>query len=65
MSVRGIHKLIKHSQDNGMLEPFKPGPKKPTKLTPEDNARMLELIDQNPGITLREIISHLSAKVAE
>ena len=65
MSVRGIHKLIKHYREHGTLEPFKPGPKKPTKLTPEDDAKMRELIQHNPGITLREIIPHLSVEVAE
>ena len=29
MSVRGIHRLIKHYQEHGTLEPLKPGPKKP------------------------------------
>ena len=35
MSVRGIHKLIKHYHKHGTLEPFKPEPKNPTKLLPK------------------------------
>jgi len=65
MSVRGVHKLINHYHEHGTLEPRKPGPKKPTKLTPEDDAKMRELTRENPGITLREIIPHLSVEVAE
>jgi len=65
LSVRGIYKLLNHYHEHGTLEPFKSGPKKPTKLTPEDDKIMLDLIEQNPGITLREIIPHLSVEVAE
>ena len=31
---RGLHKLIRRVRERGTLEPAKPGPKKPTKLTP-------------------------------
>jgi len=65
VSERGLHKLIRRCRERGTIEPLKPGPKKPTKLTPADDAKMIELIQHDPGITLREIIPHLSVQVAE
>jgi len=40
-SVRGLHKLIRRYHERGTLEPLKPGPEKPTKLTPADDAIMI------------------------
>ena len=65
VTERGLHKLIKRCRQRGTIEPDKPGPKKPTKLTPEDDAKMLELIRDDPGVTLREIASQLGNKVVE
>ena len=63
VSERGLHKLIRRVRERGTLEPAKPGPKKPTKLTPEDDATMLALIDADPGITLNAIGRGLSIDV--
>ncbi len=35
---------------------LKTGPKKPMKRTPEDDAKILEAIRNDPGITLREMV---------
>ena len=65
VSERGLYKLIRRCRERGTIEPMKPGPKKPTKLTPADDDIMIKLIQQDPGITLRNIIKHLSVEVAE
>lgn len=65
VSERGLHKLIKRVRERGTLEPAKPGPKGPTKLTPADDAKMLEMIEQDPGVTLNAIRARLSVEVAE
>lgn len=49
----------------GSAEPLKTGPKKPIKLTPQDDAKMLELIEREPGVTLNAIRAQLSVEVAE
>jgi len=65
VSERGFHKLIRLVRQRGTLEPAKPGPKSPTKLTPDDDATMLALIEADPGITLNAIRRRLSVEVAE
>jgi len=65
VSERGLHKLLRRVRDGGALEPDKPGPKGPIKLTPADDAKMLELIERDPGITLNAIRAELSVEVAE
>jgi len=65
VTERGLHKLIKRCRQRGTVEPAKPGPKAPTKLRPEDDAKMLEMIREDPGVTLREIASRLSVEVVE
>lgn len=65
VSRRGLHKLLGRYAERGTLEPDKPGPKGPTKLTPEDDAKMLALLKADPGITLREIAEQLGDKVVE
>ena len=65
VTERGLHKLIRSVRERGDLAPAKPGPKKPTKLTPQDDAKMLELIERDPGITLNAIRAQLSVEVAE
>jgi len=48
----------------GRLEPTdKPGPKGPRKLTPADDATMRRLIDEQPGITAKQILPQLSVEV--
>lgn len=41
------------------------GSESPTKLTPEDDATMLALIEADPGFTLNAIRQRLSVEVAE
>ena len=41
----------------------KPGPKGPRKLTPADDATMRRLIDEQPGITAKQILPQLSVEV--
>ena len=66
VSQRGLHTLIRTVRERGGdLVPAKPGPKKPTKLTPQDDATMLELIEADAGITLNAIRARLSVEVAE
>jgi len=62
---RGLEKLIRRCEERGTIEPLRPGPKKPTKLTPADDAKMGTLIEADPGITLKAIIPHLSVEVVE
>ena len=64
VSERGLRKAMKRRMERGTLEPVKPGPKHPTKLTPQDDALMLELIQMDPGITLHQICEQLSVPVA-
>lgn len=45
ITERGLHTLICRCQERGTLEPARPGPKKPIKLPPEDDATMLALIE--------------------
>ena len=48
----------------GSLEPHKPGPKNPAKLTEQDHQTIRKLIEEKPGITLKELIKHMSVSVA-
>jgi len=65
VTQRGLHKVIKRLRERGTIEPLKPGPKKPTKLTPADDETIHRMIAANPGVTLKEIRSQLSVDVAE
>lgn len=65
VSERGLRKIIEQCRRRGTLDPLKPGPKKPTKLTPQDDATMLAMIETDPGVTLREMAEALSVDVAE
>lgn len=49
----------------GVLEPGVSGPKSPTKITPEDDQLMRDMIAQRPGITANELRAMLSVEVAE
>ena len=42
-------------RDEGQLEPGKPGPKWPHKITPADDALICQAIKNNPGVTATEI----------
>jgi len=61
ISERTVRRLSKRARLGLPLAPGKTGPKKPTKLTPADDAKMLELIERDPGITLNAIRAQLSA----
>jgi transposase len=65
VSERGLHKLIRRCRERGTLEPGKPGPKAPTKLTPADDATMLAMVRADPGVTLNAIRAKLGVSVAE
>ena len=65
VTQRGLHMLLKRLREGRSIEPDKPGPKGPTKLTPADDAKMLALIEADPGITLKRIAGRLSVEVAE
>lgn len=65
VTQRGLHKLIRRCRERGTLEPARPGPKEPIKLTAADDAKMLAMIRADPGVTLRELASQLSVPVAQ
>ena len=58
-------KRFKARRDAGRVEPDKTGPKLPTKLTPEDDQLMRDMIAARPGITANELRAMLSVEVAE
>lgn len=51
--------------EQGVLEPGVGGPKSPTKITPEDDRLMRDMIALRPGITANELRAMLSVAVAE
>ena len=59
-----VFQFLKRRRE-GQLEPKKSGPKKPTKITPHHEQIIRERIKQNPSITLKELIKHISVPVAE
>lgn len=65
ISERTVRRLAHRARLGHPLTPGKTGPKKPTKLTPADDRKMLELIEREPGITLKAIAAQLSVEVAE
>jgi len=58
VTPRGLRKLIRTVCEWGDLSPAKPGPKGPTMLTPADDAKLLELINRDPGVTINAIREH-------
>jgi transposase len=65
VSERGVRKLVCACRERGTFEPMTPGPKGPIKLTPEDDAIMRRLVREDPGITLKQIMTQLTVNVAE
>ena len=53
VSERGLRNIIKHFFEYGTHEPLKPGPQEPTKITPADDATILAMIKEDPGVTLK------------
>jgi transposase len=49
----------------GRLEPDKPGPQGPMKLTPDDHDTLRHAVRRKPDATLRELAALLSVVVAE
>lgn len=47
------------------LTPGVPGPKSPTKITPQDDQLMLDRVALNPGITANQLRALISVEVAE
>ena len=64
ISERTVRQFI-HRREAGRLEPDKPGPKGPAKLTLDDHARLRELVAADPGLTLRQLAEQMSVPVAE
>ena len=60
-TVRDWRDRARHS----VLSPGVPGPKSPTKITPQDDQLMREQIAKRPGITANELRAMLSVQVAE
>ena len=65
ISDQTVYDFIKR-RAAGTLEPRKPGPPaKPVKLTDQDLKTIRQLVAQQPGITLKQLIKHMSVPVAE
>jgi len=52
-------------REAGRLQPAKPGPRGPIKLTEADHRKLRELVAADPGITLKQLAGHMSAPVVE
>ena len=55
--------VSRHQQNQ--LESRKPGPKGPRKMTAEDDATIIKMIAENPGVTAKEVMPMLSVSVVE
>jgi len=64
VDAQTVHNWVARHQQ-GQLKTFKPGPKKPIKLTEEDQALLCRMIAQRPGITAKELMPMLSVPVVE
>ena len=58
-------RIFRDRREAGRLEPDKPGPKGPAKLTLADHARLRELVAADPGLTLKQLAEQMSVPVAE
>jgi len=59
-----VHNWVSRHQQN-QLESRKPGPKGPRKLTVVDDAMIIKMIEENPGVTAKEVMPMLSVSVVE
>jgi transposase len=59
-----VRDWVKRHEQN-QLESCKPGPKKPRKLSRDDDALICRKLKENPGITANELIPMLSEPVVE
>lgn len=58
-------RVFRDRREAGRLEPDKPGPKGPAKLTPADHAKLRELVAADPGLTLKRLAEQMSVRVTE
>lgn len=58
-------RVLKRRFEAGELEPKRPGPRRPTKITPADEALMRQMIKNKPDIILKELAAAISVDVAE
>jgi len=61
---RTVYRLQQRRRAGRPIEPDKCGPRRPTKLTPADDAVLREQIRLRPGITAQELIPQLGVEVA-
>ncbi|GAB4186647.1 MAG: hypothetical protein Kow00105_01180 [Phycisphaeraceae bacterium] len=63
ISARTVRRFIQRREATGDVTADKTGPKGPTKLTPEDDARLIEQVRLKPGITAKELRPMLDTDV--
>ena len=61
---RTVRRFKQRRRLTGDVLALKTGPQGPTKLTPEDDAVLLEQVRLKPGITAKELLPMLSVEVA-
>lgn len=61
---RTVRQFIRR-REAGRLEPDKPGPQGPIKLTQADHQKLRELVAADPGLTLKQLADEMSVPVAE
>ena len=64
ISYRTVFEYKRKAAKND-LEPHRTGPRHTAKLGPDDLQKIRQLIEHNPGITLKQIAKHMSVPVAE
>lgn len=62
ISARTVREF-KRRRAAGQIEPSKPGPQGPIKLSEADFNKMRELVTTQPGLTLDQIAEHMSVRV--
>lgn len=62
---RTVYRLQERQRQGDSIEPNKTGPKRPTKLTPQDEQLLREVVVKQPGITAKQVTSMLSVQVVE
>lgn len=61
---RTVRRFKQQWRLTGDVSPRKSGPKRPIKLTPQDDAVLREQVRRRPGVTARELVPMLSVTVA-
>jgi transposase len=64
ISSRTVRRFIQRREAVGDVTPDKTGPRGPRKLTPEDDALLIDQVRLKPGITAKELQPMLSVDVA-